>query len=242
MNAIVAVDANWGIGQGNELLFTLRGDLKRFREMTTGGTILLGRKTLETFPGGRPLPHRRKGVLTKSHLEAEGATVVPTGPGTGLAALLAIPNVQAGTESAAFPTGTGPYAYSGEGGPHLTANPHWWQSGKVPAETIGLSAAEDRDTMLYQFTSHDLQLITADLPGTAPVSVTGSEPWHQPCLRGRRLPLRPRHRCPVPHFPRLPPVPVGAGGDLLLRCLCRRHGGGGLCLRQHPRGHAAGEQ
>ena len=78
MNAIVAVDANWGIGRGNELLFTLRGDLKRFREMTTGGTILLGRKTLETFPGGRPLPKRRNVVLTKSHLEVEGATVVHT--------------------------------------------------------------------------------------------------------------------------------------------------------------------
>ena len=78
MNAIVAVDANWGIGRGNELLFTLRGDLKRFREITTGGTILLGRKTLETFPGGRPLPRRRNVVLTKSHLEVEGATVVHT--------------------------------------------------------------------------------------------------------------------------------------------------------------------
>ena len=78
MNAIVAVDANWGIGRGNELLFTLRGDLKRFREITTGGTILLGRKTLETFPGGRPLPKRRNVVLTKSHLEVEGATVVHT--------------------------------------------------------------------------------------------------------------------------------------------------------------------
>ena len=78
MNAIVAVDANWGIGRGNELLFTLRGDLKRFREITTGGTILLGRKTLETFPGGRPLPRRRNVVLTKNHLEVEGATVVHT--------------------------------------------------------------------------------------------------------------------------------------------------------------------
>ena len=79
MNAIVAVDANWGIGQGNKLLFTLRGDLKRFRQITTGGTILLGRKTLETFPNGQPLPNRRNVVLTKStHLELEGATVVHT--------------------------------------------------------------------------------------------------------------------------------------------------------------------
>ena len=79
MNAIVAVDANWGIGRGNELLFPLRGDLKRFRAMTTGGPLLLGRKILETFPGGRPLPKRRNVVLTKScHLEVEGATVVHT--------------------------------------------------------------------------------------------------------------------------------------------------------------------
>ena len=80
MNAIVAVDANWGIGQGNKLLFTLRGDLKRFRQITTGGTILLGRKTLETFPNGQPLPNRRNVVLTKSSLELEGATVVHTIP------------------------------------------------------------------------------------------------------------------------------------------------------------------
>ena len=105
---------------------------------------------------------------------AGSVTVVLTGPGTGFAALLDIPIVKAGTESDAIPTGTGPYVYSAEDGPHLTANPSWWQSGSVPVKTIGLSAAGDRDTMLYQFTSHDIQLITADLTGTAPVSVTGS--------------------------------------------------------------------
>ena len=78
MNAIVAVDENWGIGRGNELLFCLKGDMKRFREMTTGGTILLGRKTLETFPGDRPLPNRRNVVLTCTKSEVEGATVVHT--------------------------------------------------------------------------------------------------------------------------------------------------------------------
>ena len=78
MNAIVAVDAKWGIGQGNELLFSLRGDMKHFRAMTTGKTILLGRKTLETFPGGRPLPNRRNVVLTTCDKEIEGASVVHT--------------------------------------------------------------------------------------------------------------------------------------------------------------------
>ena len=76
MDAIVAVDQNWAIGRENGLLFSLHGDMKRFREITTGGTILLGRKTLETFPGGRPLPKRRNVILTTSRSEIPGAEVV----------------------------------------------------------------------------------------------------------------------------------------------------------------------
>lgn len=142
----------------------------------TDGTALTASDVVQTLR--RAVSSARYGARLKnvaSITAGEGnVTVVLTGPGTGLAALLDIPIVKSGTEAAAFPTGTGPYAYSGEGGPHLTANQHWWQSAKVPVEAIGLSAAEDRDTMLYQFTSHDIQLITADLTGTAPVSVTGS--------------------------------------------------------------------
>lgn len=142
----------------------------------TDGTALTASDVVQTLR--RAVFSARYGARLKnvaSITAGEGnVTVVLTGPGTGLAALLDIPIVKSGTEAAAFPTGTGPYAYSCEGGPHLTANQHWWQSAKVPVEAIGLSAAEDRDTMLYQFTSHDIQLITADLTGTAPVSVTGS--------------------------------------------------------------------
>lgn len=64
MYAIVAVDEKWGIGRDNALLFHLPADLKRFKELTSGHTVLMGRKTLESLPGGRGLPNRRNIVLT----------------------------------------------------------------------------------------------------------------------------------------------------------------------------------
>lgn len=78
MNAIVAVDRKWAIGRDNALLFSFPGDMKRFRSITTGGTVLMGRKTLESFPNARPLPNRRNIVLTSHNIEIEGAEVVHT--------------------------------------------------------------------------------------------------------------------------------------------------------------------
>ncbi|MBE6996386.1 MAG: dihydrofolate reductase [Ruminococcaceae bacterium] len=66
MNAIVAVDKNWAIGRKGDLLFSLPTDMKRFRALTLDGTVILGRKTLDSFPGGRPLPRRRNIVITRS--------------------------------------------------------------------------------------------------------------------------------------------------------------------------------
>ncbi|MDP4133867.1 MAG: dihydrofolate reductase [Bacillota bacterium] len=63
MELIVAVDKNWGIGKGNELLVHLPGDLKRVKEITMGHALILGKKTLESFPGGNPLPGRPHIVL-----------------------------------------------------------------------------------------------------------------------------------------------------------------------------------
>ena len=65
MNAIAAVSTAWGIGREGELLFHIPEDLKRFRAMTSGGTVIMGRKTLDSLPGGRPLPNRRTIVLTR---------------------------------------------------------------------------------------------------------------------------------------------------------------------------------
>lgn len=77
MKLIVAVDKNWGIGKNNDLLVSIPQDKKFFREMTTGNVVVMGRKTLESFPGGRPLPNRTNLVLThRSDYEAKGAVVV----------------------------------------------------------------------------------------------------------------------------------------------------------------------
>ena len=58
MNAIAAVSAAWGIGREGDLLFHISGDLKRFRALTSGGTVIMGRKTLESSPGTAPLSGR----------------------------------------------------------------------------------------------------------------------------------------------------------------------------------------
>ena len=99
-------------------------------------------------------------------------TVVLSAPNTGFPALLDIPIVKTGTESA--PIGTGPYLLSTEStGTYLVSNQSWWR-GSQPTDRIALVEASDQDTMLYRFTSHDVQLVTADLTGTNPISATGS--------------------------------------------------------------------
>ena len=78
MNAIVVVDQNWAIGRGGDLLFSLPTDMKRFRSLTLGGTVILGRKTLDSFPGGKPLPRRRNIVITHNvDFNREGVEIVP---------------------------------------------------------------------------------------------------------------------------------------------------------------------
>ena len=65
MNLIVAVDKNWAIGKDNKLLVSIPQDMKFFRETTTGKVVVMGRKTLESFPGGQPLKKRTNIVLTR---------------------------------------------------------------------------------------------------------------------------------------------------------------------------------
>lgn len=64
MNLIAAVDQNWAIGKNNQLLVRIPVDQKFFREMTTGKVVVMGRKTLESFPNGLPLKNRTNIVLT----------------------------------------------------------------------------------------------------------------------------------------------------------------------------------
>lgn len=65
MNLIVAVDKNWAIGNGNKLLVSIPQDMKFFRETTMGKVVVMGRKTLESFPGGQPLKKRTNIVITR---------------------------------------------------------------------------------------------------------------------------------------------------------------------------------
>lgn len=64
MKAILSADRNWGIGYQNKLLVSIPSDMRFFREMTEGKVIVMGRKTLESFPNGLPLKKRINVVLT----------------------------------------------------------------------------------------------------------------------------------------------------------------------------------
>ena len=89
MDAIVSVTRDWGIGKEGRLLVNNPADMRRFVELTCAGrsprdaapgeilgTLVMGRRTLESFPGGRPLPARRNIVLSHaSHFECEGVEV-----------------------------------------------------------------------------------------------------------------------------------------------------------------------
>lgn len=66
MNLIVAVDRNWAIGKNNKLLVSIPTDMKFFRETTKGGVVIMGRKTLESFPQGQPLKNRVNIVISSN--------------------------------------------------------------------------------------------------------------------------------------------------------------------------------
>lgn len=77
MKLIVAVNEKWGIGKGNDLLYHLPSDMKFFRNTTKGNIIVIGRKTLESFPDAKPLPYRTNVVLTRDKTyNAEGAVIL----------------------------------------------------------------------------------------------------------------------------------------------------------------------
>lgn len=77
MNIIVAADRNWAIGKDNKLLVSIPADMKFFRQTTTGKVVVMGRKTLESFPNGLPLKNRVNIVLTKNeHYHVQDAVIV----------------------------------------------------------------------------------------------------------------------------------------------------------------------
>jgi len=76
MNLIVAVDEKWGIGKANDLLFSLKEDMKFFRQTTMGKTVVMGYKTLMSFPNSKPLPKRKNIVLTSRDIPCQENLVV----------------------------------------------------------------------------------------------------------------------------------------------------------------------
>ena len=75
MKAIAAVDGFWGIGKDGKLLVHIPEDMKFFKEMTDGNVVVMGRKTLESLPGGKPLPGRINIVLSSTMEPKEGIIV-----------------------------------------------------------------------------------------------------------------------------------------------------------------------
>lgn len=72
MILLAAVDRNWAIGRNGSLLYRVPEDLRRFRQLTVGNLVLCGRKTLESFPGGKPLPDRETIVLSRQYENRDG--------------------------------------------------------------------------------------------------------------------------------------------------------------------------
>ncbi len=76
MNLIAAVDSNWAIGYKNKLLVSIPEDMKFFRQTTTGKVVVMGRKTLESFPNGLPLKNRVNVVITRDKSYKAGDAVI----------------------------------------------------------------------------------------------------------------------------------------------------------------------
>ena len=75
MEAIVAVFSDWGIGSEGTQQIVLKADRAHFRALTAGAAVIVGRRTLGDFPGGRPLKGRENIVVTRQNIEIEGAEV-----------------------------------------------------------------------------------------------------------------------------------------------------------------------
>lgn len=95
LNLIASVDLNCGIGKDGNLLFPIKRDMERFRELTTGNIVIMGRKTLDSLPDGKPLPNRVNIVLTRDKTFKRDSVIVCNSLGELSDALNAHPKKQA---------------------------------------------------------------------------------------------------------------------------------------------------
>lgn len=152
-------------------VFTLRSGI-----CFSDGTALTGHDVKAALTRAKSSQRYGSRLAQVSSISAGERTVTVTlsAANSGFPALLDIPISKSGTDDL-IPIGTGPYRFAYEdGNARLLTNQSWWQGISQPVSRIALVEAGDQDTMLYRFTSHDVQLITADLAGTDPISATGS--------------------------------------------------------------------
>lgn len=129
--------------------------------------------TLRRAAASERYGYRLRGVASVAPNRAGQVVITLTEPNRGLPELLDIPVVKSGTEQERVPVGTGPYRLVSENGEHvLRADPDWWQGKTLPVEAIPLVQAKDRDTALYLFSTHRVELLTVD-PTDDLSSVTG---------------------------------------------------------------------
>lgn len=141
------------------------------------GSPLTGRDVKASLDRARESERYRSRLSGISSVSASqnSVTVSLNSPNTALPALLDVPIVKSGTQNEEAPVGTGPYFFvQEESGAYLIANQSWWKGESQPVERISLVEASDSEAMLYRFSSHEVQLITADLTGVQAVSTTGS--------------------------------------------------------------------
>lgn len=130
------------------------------------GSPLTGRDVKASLERARTSDRYRSRLSGVASVSANGDSVTVTlnSPNSALPALLDVPVVKSGTQESAAPVGTGPYFYAEEEtGAYLIANQAWWKGESQPVDRIALVEAADDDAMLYRFSSHEVQLITADL-------------------------------------------------------------------------------
>lgn len=152
--------------------FILRSDVT-----FSDGSALTAKDVVDQLNRARTSPRYSARFEDVASITGSGTTVtvVLSSPNTSFPSLLDIPIVKSGTEGNTVPLGTGPYCYmTDENGPYLRANSAWWGNQSAPVERIELVESQDIDTTLYQLTSHDIQLIAADLTGSKTISTTGS--------------------------------------------------------------------
>lgn len=76
VTALACVSEDWGIGKSGKLLYHIKPDLERFRWLTTGQVVIMGRKTLESLPESRPLASRTNWVLSRTMGKTPGVKVI----------------------------------------------------------------------------------------------------------------------------------------------------------------------